>query len=93
MNVIKKQNPNYKLFIYPSSFESGLDIALALDLFGITISTRDITKEQIKIAHQNNIRVAIWNIHSASDNKEAIKKNPDFIQADNIGDLLKLLDK
>ena len=93
LNYLKQQRPNYKLFIYPSSFESGFNVALNLNLFGITISTKDITKEQIKLAHQNNLRVAIWNIHSASDNKEAIRKNPDYIQADNLQNLLNLLKK
>jgi len=93
LNYLKQQRPNYKLFIYPSSFESGFNVALNLNLFGITISTKDITKEQIKLAHQNNLRVAIWNIHSVSDNKEAIRKNPDYIQADNLQNLLNLLKK
>lgn len=91
LKIFKIKKPNYKLFIYPSSFESGLDIALSLDLFGITISTRDITKEQIKIAHNNNLLVAIWNTHSESDNIEAINKNPDFIQTDKVKNLIKLL--
>jgi len=91
LTLFKNKKPDYKLFIYPSSFESGLDIALSLGLFGITISTRDITKEQIKIAHDNNLLVAIWNLHSESDNIEAINKNPDFIQTDKVKNLIKLL--
>lgn len=91
LTLFKCKKPDYKLFIYPSSFESGLDIAFSLNLSGITISTRDITKEQIKIAHDNNLLVAIWNTHSESDNIEAIKKNPDFIQTDKANSLIKLL--
>lgn len=91
LTLFKNIKPDYKLFIYPSSFESGLDIALSLGLFGITISTRSITKEQIKTAHDNNLFVAIWNTHSESDNIEAIKKNPDFIQTDKVKNLIKLL--
>jgi len=91
LTLFKNIKPDYKLFIYPSSFESGLDIALTLGLYGITISTRNITKEQIKIAHDNNLLVAIWNTHSESDNIEAIKKNPDFIQTDKVKNLIKLI--
>jgi glycerophosphoryl diester phosphodiesterase len=91
LQLFKNQHPSYKLFIYPSSFESGLKIATDLDLYGITISTRDITKEQIKIAHENNLYVAIWNTHTNSDNIEAIKKNPDFIQTDNVKSLIELI--
>lgn len=91
LDLFKNKKPDSKLFIYPSSFESGLNIALSKDLYGITISTRSITKEQIKIAHDNNLLVAIWNAHSESDNVEAINKNPDFIQTDNVKNLIKLL--
>lgn len=91
LDLFKNKKPDSKLFIYPSSFEAGLNIALSKDLYGITISTRSITKEQIKIAHDNNLLVAIWNTHSKSDNIEAINKNPDFIQTDNVKNLIKLL--
>ena len=48
-------------------------------------------EEQIKIAHDNKLLVAIWNTHSASDNIEAINKNPDFTQTDKVKNLIKLL--
>lgn len=91
LNKLKAKNPKLKLFIYPSTFDQGLKIALENQLTGITISTRDITKEQIKIAHDNNLEVAIWNTHTSSDNIEAVRKNPDYIQTDNVKHLLKLL--
>jgi glycerophosphoryl diester phosphodiesterase len=91
LNLLKFKQPSYKLFIYPSSFEAGLNIALSNGFTGITISTKKISAEQIKIAHDNNLLIAIWSIHSKSDNKEAIKKNPDFIQTDRLKNLIKLL--
>jgi hypothetical protein len=91
LQIFKNRNSDYKLFIYPSSFESGLEIALAEKLTGITISTRNITGDQIKIAHDNGLMVAIWNTLSESDNIEAIRKNPDYIQTDEVKNLLKLL--
>lgn len=91
LRLFKNLNPDYKLFIYSSSFESGLDIALSLDLFGLTMSIRDISKDQIEIAHNNNLWVAIWNIHSESDNIEAINMNPDFIQTNEVKSLVELL--
>ncbi|UCH14727.1 MAG: hypothetical protein JSV22_01890, partial [Bacteroidales bacterium] len=44
LTLFKNKKPDYKLFIYPSSFESGLDVAISLGLYGITISTQKITK-------------------------------------------------
>lgn len=89
---LKNKNVDYKLFVYPGTFEDGLETALSLDLYGITISTSKITKEQIEIAHNNNLYIAIWNTHSRKKNREAINKSPDFIQTDKVEYLVKLLD-
>jgi glycerophosphoryl diester phosphodiesterase len=89
--LFKKKDPASKLFIYPSSFESGLEVAKSVGLYGITISTRAITKEQLKIAHDHNLWVTLWNTHTEDDNKEAIRKNPDCIQTDKLKNLVKLL--
>ena len=89
---LKNENPDYKLFIYSQSFETGLDIALNLELFGITISTDKISREEIKIAHSNNLFVSIWNVNSKNENIAAINKNPDCIQTDKVKHLVNLLD-
>ena len=91
LSILKDKKPEFKLFIYPDSFNSGLKTAVELGICGITISTRDITTAQIKEAHDHNLMVAIWNTLSESDNIEAIKKNPDFIQTDKVRNLIKLL--
>jgi len=91
LTLLKQLKPGYKLFIYPASFQEGFEIALGLNLTGITISNRDITKEQVKTAHENNLMVAVWNTHSESDHIDAINKNPDFIQTDKVKNLLKML--
>jgi len=82
---------SYKLFIYPSSFEEGLDIASTMDLYGITISTDNITVEQVALAHDAGLFVAIWNTNSQKRNEDAIMKNPDCIQTDRLDHLLGLL--
>lgn len=91
LKTFKKKHPGYKLFIYPASFETGLEQVKSNGWDGITISTRDITREQIKIAHEQGVWVAIWNIHNKQDNKEAIEKNPDIIQTDKLKNLLHCL--
>lgn len=88
---LKERYPHYKLFIYPSSFEEGFNIALDLNLYGITISTKDVSREQIEKAHNNNLKVAIWNTHSKNKNIEGVNKIPDFIQTDKVKHLVNLL--
>ena len=91
LKVLKSKKPDYNLFIYPSTFDTGIEIAKSLQLYGITISSRSITREQIQLAHKQGLRIAIWNIHSKKDHKEAINKSPDFIQTDNVRTLLDLM--
>ena len=88
---LKEREPYYKLFIYPPSFDEGFNIALDLGLYGITISTSDVSPEQIEIAHSNNLKVAIWNTHSENKNIEGVNKGPDFIQTDKVKHLVNLL--
>jgi glycerophosphoryl diester phosphodiesterase len=92
LKLLQEKNSSYKLFINPVSFENGLETAKKMNLFGITISTENITNNQIDIAHDNNLFVAIWSIHSTKGNKNGIRKNPDFIQTDKIKNLIDLLD-
>lgn len=89
--LLKKINPAYKLFIYPDDFESGLALALQHGFYGITIHAHDISKEQIKKAHDNGIRIALWNLETKKQNLEAMRKNPDFIQTDMVDFALKQL--
>ena len=91
LSLLKVKNINYKLFIYPESFESGLATALELDLYGITISTTQLTKVQVETAHNNNLYVTTWNTHSNSRNVEALEKNVDCIQTDRVEHLIKIL--
>lgn len=88
---LKQLNPVLKLFIYPANFESGFQTARTEGLYGITISTEDISTEQVLLAHQHQLRVAVWNTHSGKANEDAIRKNPDYIQTDKVVHLLKLL--
>ncbi|PBQ30868.1 hypothetical protein CNR22_03450 [Sphingobacteriaceae bacterium] len=82
-----------KLFIYPSSFENGLNIANKMDLFGITISNAEIASEQVYLAHHHRRRITVWNVQSEKENLEAISKNADYIQSDKLIPLLKSLGK
>ena len=91
LRLLQEINPSIKLLIYPSSFESGYEIAKRMNLFGITISTDKVTKEQIELAHKDSLFITLWGVNSRSKNIEAIKKNPDIIQSDRLSHILGLL--
>lgn len=88
---LQSRKPEYKLFIYPSDFETGLQTAVEMGLYGISIANADVSKEQIETAHKQQIRVMIWQLRSIASNKEAILKNPDIMQTDKVNELLRLL--
>lgn len=92
LKLLKKSGCSYKLFIY-APFDEGLEIAKNNNLDGITISIKNITKQQIEEAHQNNLLIATWNTHSRKRNQNAILSNSDFIQTDMLRYLLNLLEK
>lgn len=91
LRELKEEDPRFNLLIYPSSYESGIDIAKKLKLTGITISVDNISAEQVKKAHDDSLLITLWGVNSRSKNKEAIRKNPDIIQTDRLANLIDLL--
>lgn len=81
---LKNKYPSYKLYINSRSYNDAIEIAIKHNLYGITISSNDITKEQVKKTHERGLRVALWNVGTFFDNKKAIEKQPDFIQTDDV---------
>ncbi len=93
LRILKNKDENLQSFIYPSSFEQALDVTKTMGLWGITIDNEKITANQVKLAHENGIRVTIWNLHKDKENTDAIYKSPDYIQSDDIIHLLKVFGK
>jgi glycerophosphoryl diester phosphodiesterase len=92
LKELKEEDPRFKLLIYPPSYEIGVEIAKKLNLTGITISVDNISAEQIKEAHDDGLFITLWGVNSRTKNKEAIRKNPDIIQTDRLGNLIELLE-
>jgi len=82
---------NYKFFMNPVNFETGLMQADTFGLYGIIMENKNITAEQIAIAHQHAKRVQIWGPVTRDENIEAIQMNPDAVQTDNINAMVDLL--
>jgi glycerophosphoryl diester phosphodiesterase len=77
-----------RILYYPDNFDTGLQVATEMNLFGITISMHKITKAQIEGAHLNGLFVTIWQARTRKNNREAIKMNPDMIQSDKLKHLV-----
>lgn len=92
LNSILRYNPGIKTMFYPATFEEGYRILQETNYYGLTIDSKKISSAQVSILHQLGKRVALWNVSSRSKNKEAISKNPDYIQTDAIRNLINQLD-
>lgn len=92
LSLCKQKSPSSTLLYYPDNFNEGLDKVLENDFHGLSISTENVTAKEVETAHGFGLWVSLWNVHTKSRNKDAIKKSPDCIQADRLGNLLNLLD-
>ena len=93
LQVIKDKKSNTHLFILAEDFEEGLQQAKQHDFFGLSMHTNKVTAEQVKQAHNNNIRVTIYGVLTEKENYAAVEKCPDFMQTDDINYLLKIFQK
>ncbi len=91
LQKVQELDTRLALFLYTESAEQGIRTCKEKDLQGLSISTRNIDAQEIKAAQDQNLEVAIWNTHTAKDNREAVEKNPDYIQTERITYLLNLL--
>jgi glycerophosphoryl diester phosphodiesterase len=89
--ALQKREPGMKLFLYTSSYTTGISYLNMVKLFGLVIDMNKIGADEIKEAHQRGLRVTLFNASTVQKNIEAIKKNPDFIQTDQVEYLVRAL--
>ena len=93
LNLIKAQNNLLKLFVLGDDFEKDLNIVTQNRFYGISCDNNAISIEQIQKAHENNVRITIYGVQTNKQNYDAISKQPDFIQTDDLDYVLKLFGK
>jgi len=77
--IVFQKYPKLKENLWGGNFWTSAYYANTVGQYDITISMGNISKQQIELAHVNDLFVTIWNINSKSENTEAINRNPDFI--------------
>ncbi len=90
IKTMKELRQDIKILIY-AEYDYGLMMAQQHQLEGIVISVDAISKEQVALAHNKQLMVAVLNAHSAKRNIDAIKKHVDIIQTDKLQHLLRTL--
>lgn len=84
LNRVRLYNPDIDLIYNAQDFNVGLNVCLTNNYSGMVIKTNDITKEQVKQAHNNNIKVILWGVVYKKEMIDAIEKYPDALMTDNI---------
>lgn len=81
---MKKVNSNIKLWLDGGDFNTNVEIAKRNQFYGVSGGNNSVTKEQVSLAHENNIYALIFGMKSQSGITRAIRKNPDYLQTDKI---------
>jgi len=84
LKKVREIDPNVKIEYNAQKFEEGLTVCISQKINTMIIANEDISKDQVILAHKNNIRVILWQIIRRKDAVDAIGKNPDGIMTDNI---------
>jgi glycerophosphoryl diester phosphodiesterase len=84
LEMFRSYETNLELMADATDFSSTLDMAKKYSLDGIVIMNNKVSAEQVALAHQNNIKVVIYEVKTKGGSLDAIAKNPDAIQTDNI---------
>jgi len=84
LNLVRSMDPNIHLIYNAIEFDESLNAVIVNNYSGLVIGLDDVTKEQVKLAHNNNKKVIIWGMYRRKETIEAIEKNADAIMTDNI---------
>jgi glycerophosphoryl diester phosphodiesterase len=93
IQMLAEREPQLRLFLYPDNFDAGIEESRHIKIYGLVMDWKKISKEEIRIAHNNNLRVTLFNTSTEEENLEAVQLSPDFIQTDKLEHLLKVFGK
>jgi len=91
LKLLQGKNKDLHLFLYSPDYLTGLNVSKSLNLYGLTLDTKNISQEDIKQAHQQGLRITLFNTSTEHENLEAVAKSPDFIQTDKVEYLINAL--
>lgn len=86
IRTLLHQKPDYKVFAL-GSFDWVFHLAKKYKAYGISVTDKDITFDQVSLAHKDSLYVAFYTSGRKSD---IIEKNPDFIQTNKLNYFLGL---
>jgi glycerophosphoryl diester phosphodiesterase len=90
LQQMKIISPSLKLLVDESDFDMAFRDATTLGLYGMTINYKNITREQVIKAHDNNLRVILWGVSNKAACRTVLSLFPDFVETDEVLYMLSL---
>jgi glycerophosphoryl diester phosphodiesterase len=91
IQLFYNNRPEIPIFLYTKNLDEGIEIGLKYNVKGLVMPASSVSASEVKRAHQNLLMIAVYGIHTKKGNIEMIKNNVDFIQADKLKHLLRVL--
>lgn len=84
---------DYRMYFYSHSIDSAIALDYKFPIEGVSISNTAFDFEDVKKAHDQNLKVMTWEIYNWNANNKALAKHVDIIQSDALKDILKKANK
>ena len=85
LNTIKEKSLNIECYLLGyNNFTDKMNYAIKKNYDGLSFNMNDtsLNKKNIKILHDNNLKIQIWTVNINNMKKHALDLSPDFIQSD-----------
>ncbi len=91
LDKIKDEIPQLLVMFDASDFEHGLRVTMDHEFHGLVMNKNNISQSQVQKTHHSKIEVVLYGGKSQAGINEAIRKNPDVLQVNNVPLLKELL--
>tara|TARA_R110002110_G_scaffold63117_8_gene175697 strand:+ start:48 stop:740 length:693 start_codon:yes stop_codon:yes gene_type:complete len=91
LKELSQQDANLKLMIETNKVNWGIEQIQENRWYGILANNHNISKQDVKYAHSQGVRVAIFDLRTQPNQVKAVNKHPDFIITDNIPQLQQIV--
>lgn len=91
LKELRKQDASLKLMIETNKVNWAIEQVKEYNWYGILVNNHSVSKQDVKYAHSQGVRVAIFDLRTQPNQVKAVNKHPDFIITDNIPQLQQIV--
>lgn len=91
LKELSQQDASLKLMIETSQIIWAIEQVKEYNWYGIVAYNHNVSNSDVKYAHSQGVRVALFGVKTQSNQVNAVNKHPDFIITDNIPQLQQIV--